>query len=348
MLITGRLNYDNGVTTYLHYLVKGLSNNNDILLIAASLEASSKFTFPNTVIKVIEELDYNKRNFYFFFKAVLKIFLLVLKFSPDIIHTNNHYTANIAGYSIKILSRKPKMIQTVHSDLSFKGTLKKYFADRYIFVNKHIMDNAIQRNSDLGKCSFLIYNGMKFDKKIYTKQYDHERITITVASRLSQSKGVHNVLISLGMLPDEYKKRVRLVIAGSGEDETLLRSIARRTNIHVKFAGVVSDMQGLFCQTNIFIFSSIVDSFGYTWLEAINFNCFLIISDYDGVEYLLEKDDNFLFYNKNSPFDLQKKIQLAIDMGDVIISKAISLKQEVSRMYFADRMINQTMDVYLL
>lgn len=346
LLITGRLDYCNGVTTYLYYLIKKLSENNQIILIAASDEAASKFQFRNVTLKIIKELDFEERSILNYLFAVIKLTFEIVRFSPKIIHSNNHYTANIAKHSSVFIPLSIKLIQTIHSDFHNLGKLKKYNANKYIFVNNHLYNNAVIENLYLKNKSHIIYNGIEFSDKL-CRMKDEHKITITVASRLEESKGIQIVIEALKMFTEEYNKGLRLLIAGTGNFEAELNKSLKNTCINYSFLGVVTDMKSIYKTTDIFIFPSLTDYFGYSWLEAVDSECFLIMSDFDGIQHLLEENENYFIFIRGSHIDLNLKIRNAIELGENRITKAKNLKNELISKYSAEQMATKTMQVYL-
>lgn len=346
LILTGDLNYCNGVTTYLHHLISILEKKNTFLIIASNDEASSKFNYPNVRIKVIKELDYNKRSIFNYLLASIKLALQLLKFSPNIIHSNNHYTANIAKSVSFFYPFKLNLVQTVHSDFENNGKLKKLKADKYIFVNKHFFDIAQKKNSSVENKHYLIFNGINFNNTIQAREAK-KQITILVAGRLEKSKGIHTVVEAISKLANKYKKHILFLIAGTGSYKNKILDSISKLNINYSYLGNVKNMESVYLKSDVFIFPSITDIFGYTWLEAINFECFLIISNFKGGQHLIEQDDNYLCFDKDSSTDLCNKIIFAYELGDQRKAKAKQLKEKLKNKYSSERMANLTYQVYI-
>lgn len=207
-------------------------------------------------------------------------------FRPDLIHCHGA-KANMLGVLVKKLRSIPVMT-TVHSDprLDYMGMpLKQYTfglinaialrnMDFYMAVAGKMESNLIERGFDPWRI-FTIYNGLDFsnasDKPKAPKQND-EDIIVGIAARLTPIKDI-GTLIRAFKLAYEKNPRLRLLIAGTGEDEEELKALAKDLKIdhRVEFVGWISDIKGFFSKVDINVLASLSETFPYSlWKELMS------------------------------------------------------------------------------
>lgn len=232
-------------------------------------------------------------------------------FSPDVIHCHGA-KANMLGVLVKKLRSIPVMT-TVHSDpkLDYLGTPLKQFTfgsinaialrnmDYYMAVAGRMEQNLIQRGFDPWRI-FPIYNGLDFSKAKTSpkpKKGPEEDLVVGIAARLTPIKDIGTVIRAFA-LAYEKNPRLKLMIAGTGEDETELRTLVKdlRINNRVEFVGWISDIQGFFAQVDINVLASLSETFPYSLLEGAYEHCPAIASRVGGIPALIKHGENgFLF-----------------------------------------------------
>jgi L-malate glycosyltransferase len=177
---------------------------------------------------------------------------VVDQFKPDVIHCHGA-KANMLGILVKMLRSIPVMT-TVHSDpkLDYMGMpLKQYTfglinaialrnMDFYMAVANKMEQNLIERGFDPQRI-FTIYNGLDFSKAKSDPKPQKSRdedIVVGIAARLTPIKDIGTVIRAFAMA-FERNTRLKLLIAGTGEDEEELRDLAKELKIshRVDFVG---------------------------------------------------------------------------------------------------------------
>ncbi|MCR4963486.1 MAG: polysaccharide pyruvyl transferase CsaB [Firmicutes bacterium] len=232
------------------------------------------------------------------------------QFKPDVIHCHGA-KANMMAVMVKKLRHIP-IITTVHSDpkLDYMGApLKQYTfgqinawalrrMDYFMAVAGKMEQNLIERGFNPQRI-FTIYNGLDFSQadgapKPVKKDGD---IVVGIAARLTPIKNIPTLLKAFAWA---YAKnpRLRLKIAGIGEDEEALKELAKQLEIshRVDFVGWITDMRGFFSQVDINVLSSFSETFPYSLLEGAFEHCAAIASNVGGMPYLIEHGKTgFLF-----------------------------------------------------
>lgn len=244
--------------------------------------------------------------------AALRIALKAVdSFQPDVIHCHGA-KANMMGVLVKKL-RKIPVITTVHSDpaLDYMGAPLKQWTfgsinawalrrmDYYMAVAGKMESSLINRGADPQRI-FVIYNGLDFSAAddIPSRAAAGEGdIVVGIAARLTPIKNISGLLQAFN-LAYQRNSRLRLKIAGIGEEEAELRGLVRRLHIEsrVDFVGWVTDMREFFSGVDINVLSSLSETFPYSLLEGAYEHCAAIASRVGGIPELIEHGQTgFLF-----------------------------------------------------
>lgn len=266
-------------------------------------------SIPVTVIEHISPLKCRKQ-----------LLSVVDEFSPDVIHCHGA-KANMMGAMVRG-ARKIPVMTTVHSDyrLDYLGSpLKQYtrgtinaislrFLDFYQPVADRMAKTLISRGFDPEKM-VTIYNGMDFlgsvenlDRVKYIKEQWNvdvapDDICCALAARLTAVKDIATAVRAMGHALKQAPN-LRLFIAGDGEDENMLRKLAKSLKIdhRITFCGWVTDMQNYFAAMDINILSSLSETFPYSVLEGVREHCATISSDVGGMPDLISTGESgFIF-----------------------------------------------------
>jgi len=250
------------------------------------------------------------------------------KFKPDIIHCHGA-KANMMGVFIKKLRHIP-VITTVHSDpqldylgsplkqytFGFINAIALYNMDYYMAVADKMKSTLIERGFDPQKI-FVLYNGLDFaNASGQPRQADADSdIVVGIAARLTPIKDIPTLLIAFAQA---YRRnpRLRLKIAGIGEDEAKLKEMAKHLKIaqRVDFVGWISDMQGFFSQVDINVLSSLSETFPYSLLEGAHEHCAAIASSVGGIPSMIEHGHHGLLFKPGDVDTFAEYIyQLSVD-----------------------------------
>lgn len=306
-----------GAKTHIMTLVQALSKQNDVCLVSFRdgpfpTEAAAR----GLNVKVYEYMNpYTCRD---------KVLALVDEFQPEVIHCHGS-KANLVGAMVRA-KRKIPLMTTVHSDyrLDYMGSpFKQYtrgtlnaialrFMDFYQPVADRMARTLISRGFDPERMC-VIYNGMDFtepirdlDRAAYIQ--DTWQVEIApgdilcgIAARLTAVKDIFTCIRGFaGAVKQE--PRLRLFLAGDGEDEPKLRRLAADLGIaeRVTFCGWVSPVDKFFASMDINLLTSVSETFPYSILEGIREGCATICSDVGGMSELIDTGENgFIFEPKD-------------------------------------------------
>ncbi|MDO4581008.1 MAG: polysaccharide pyruvyl transferase CsaB [Bacillota bacterium] len=281
------------------------------------------------------------------------------QFKPEVIHCHGA-KANMMGVLVKKLRGVP-LVTTVHSDpyRDYMGSWFKQFLfgginlwalkrmDYYMAVAERMRVSLIEHGFDPQRI-FVIYNGLDFSQAPSAPEREPEGdIVVGIAARLTPIK---NIPLLLQAFAAAYRRnpRLRLKIAGSGEDEAELKALAQRLGVaeRVDFVGWVTDMRGFFAGVDINVLSSLSETFPYSLLEGAYQHCAAIASDVGGIPMLIEhQKTGFLFASGDADTFAEYIYRLSVD-GELRRELAENLFQRASRDYSLARMCELQLAAY--
>ena len=293
-----------GGKTHILSLAKELSKVNELRLVCFRIGEMSKEAAEMGIdtVTVDQKLGFSKAR-----AAALE---QALSFKPDIIHCHGS-KANVLG----ILTKKKTgitVITTVHSDpnLDYMGAPLRNITygnlnrialrrmDYYVAVAGRMQNLLIERGFDPQRV-FTVYNGMNFDDAAEEKavNVNPETLTVGIAARLNPVKDI-TTLIKAFAIAYGQDSRLRLSIAGTGEEEERLRSLVKELGIEevTTFEGWISDIRGYFRKIDINVLCSLSETFPYSILEGACERVPAIASNVGGIPYLIKHEETGLLF----------------------------------------------------
>jgi len=240
---------------------------------------------------------------------------VVREFQPDVIHCHGG-RANMMGVCVKARTGIP-VLTTVHSDykLDYLGRPLKQYSygvvnslalrkiDYYNCVSSRTREMLIRRGFPSERM-YTILNGIdyrppreKADRRAYFARfgaaYDENDVIIGIAARLTAVKDIPMLLRALQKALRE-DPRLKLLIAGEGEDEARLRALTQELGLteRVVFAGWIRDIREFFSAVDINVISSLSEAFPYSVLEGVQEGCALISTDVGGLRDFIDDGEN--------------------------------------------------------
>ncbi|MBR4075187.1 MAG: glycosyltransferase, partial [Firmicutes bacterium] len=281
-------------------------------------------------------------------------------FHPDVIHCHGA-KANMYGALLKLFRDVP-VVTTVHSDpkLDYMGQPHKQYTygvinelaikcmDFYMAVADRMELTLIERGMD-PQSIFTIYNGIDFstaspDPRPSKPEGD---LVVGIAARLNPVKDI-GTLVRAFAKAYQRNPRLLLSIAGTGEDEAMLRQLAKDLGVEhrVRFEGWISDMQEYFAGVDINVLSSLSETFPYSLLEGAYHHCPAIASRVGGIPTLIRHGETGLLFEKGDVDSFAEYIyQLSVD-EELRRTLAENLFQKAKSEFSLDRMKEVQEDAY--
>ncbi len=229
--------------------------------------------------------------------------------------------ANMTGALLRQSTGLP-VVTTVHSDykldymgrpvsrLTF-GTINAYALrklDYRIGVSDAMVDLLISRGFPPDRF-FTIYNGIDFtppppqgDRLAYLRglgaQVEADSVVVGIAARLNPVKDMSTLIRGFA---EAFRQcpRLRLVIAGDGEERDSLTALAAELGVadQVTFAGWISGgMDRFYSALDINALTSLSETFPYALTEGARFHLATVATAVGGIPYLIDTGVNgYLF-----------------------------------------------------
>ncbi len=270
----------------------------------------------------------------------------------EIIHCHGS-RANMMGAMLKKAVGLP-VVTTVHSDyrLDYMGrplgkliygtinTLALRRIDYHIGVSDAMVDMLISRHFPPQKL-YAIYNGLVFDAKptltdrvAYLRglgaKVEEDSVVVGIAARLNPVKDMGTLIRGFAQAEKEFPK-LRLVIAGDGQDKEMLTALAKELGVEDKvcFAGWISGMDEFYQALDINTLTSLSETFPYALTEGARYALPTIASRVGGVPYLIDHAVNGCLFTAGDHEELgthlltlAKDAQLRRTMGEKLREKA--------------------------
>lgn len=238
----------------------------------------------------------------------------------ELIHCHGS-RANMIGAMLRGATGLP-VVTTVHSDyrldymgrplsrLTF-GTINAYALrklDYRIGVSDAMVDLLISRGFAADRF-YAIYNGIDFtpappqrDRIAYLRglgaQVDEDSVVVGIAARLNPVKDMSTLIRGFAAGYAQCA-RLRLVIAGDGEEKEKLTALAAELGVaeQVTFAGWISGgMDQFYSALDINALTSVSETFPYALTEGARFHLATVATAVGGIPALIDTDVNgYLF-----------------------------------------------------
>ena len=278
---------------------------------------------------------------------------LIRKGGYQLIHCHGS-RANMVGALLRGVTGLP-VTTTVHSDYKIDymgrplarctfGVINTWALRRLdyrIGVSDAMVDLLIRRGFPADRF-YAIYNGIDFtpapdqgDRLPYLRslgaQVDETSVVVGIAARLNPVKDMSTLIRGFAGAYQSCNK-LRLVIAGDGEEREKLGNLARELGVEqqVTFAGWISGgMDRFYSALDINVLTSLSETFSYALTEGARFHLATISTAVGGIPYLIDDGVNgYLLEPKDFQTlgkrlaDLGNDAALRREMGEKLFEKA--------------------------
>lgn len=296
----------------------------------------------------------------------------VTVFSPKRINTalvgnigkylsKNHFDLLVSQGTVsnayaRLVSRKYNIpnIVTVHSDPNgdYENSIVRFVyrivdkalrsaTTRYITVANHLKDKIVKSGVSSNKIS-VIYNGLEYPKSTVRP---HKRLVIGSAGRLHPVKGFDLLIQAFAQLEN---KRLRLKIAGSGDESDNLKALAKNCNVadRIEFVGYKNDIFKFLDDIDVYVQSSHSEGCAFSVAEAMSQGIPVVVSPADGLKEMVRDGQTGFVASSFSPESLAQAMSKAIN--DFAFSKNIgdNAKQYVAKNFDFNLWIQKTVAAY--
>lgn len=253
----------------------------------------------------------------------------------DIVHSHDTVThANI--YTLHVLCFKTKWTQAkgLRKLLRWSSTLVSPRKLAYLWLEKqemrpssnrhfisvshYLSGNLIDNYVEIGPHITIAYPGIhpkdagrtEATPLAIRKSLPNNAFLLLFVANDFSKKGLDTVLSALTLANQSH---IHLVIAGSGDQDALI--IPQDLQKRVHFLGVITDMAGLYQNTDALIHPTLIDTYGMVVLEAMSEKLPVIVSNknYCGVSEHLTSQEALILENPRDAKELSEKILLLLN-----------------------------------
>lgn len=264
----------------------------------------------------------------FEFKSLLKLYKVLKKINPDLIHTHLQSFMYVIPYAI---IHNKKIIHTIHNipekELSnFRKKILGFLLKKNKAIAVGISDTISEMIKDFYKINDCetVYNPVDIEKfKIDNTVIKEKNKIVTLISigRFVEQKNQKLLIDSLIKLNN---KNIKLVFLGDGMLKKTLEKYVKDNNMdkNIIFKGNVSNVNYELNKADIFVLSSVYEGLPMTILEAMACGMPIISTDVGGVKDIVTNNGivvpsnnedemcnaiNLLFNNKKMRDEMGKK-----------------------------------------
>lgn len=249
--------------------------------------------------------------------GVLRLFILLLKEKPDIVHvtTGERFTIAILLYRLLL---KFSLITTLHSvveielfdapiNMRLKGLLFEKLvikcSDAVVFVSPLLL-NSVKKYYKLKQKCFIIPNGVDKEYNFFIKKsfYILDKLNLVFYNGFDKfiKRGLESILGNLKL--SKFKKISIDVVGIKTEMDEEISGIEIINHGFLKKEELIKFWE----DKHFFIKSRLFDSFPIMLLEAMATGVIPIISDNVGVSEYIKNGENGFLYSKDEEFGLVK------------------------------------------
>ena len=278
--------------------------------------------------------------------------------------------ANMVGVLLKKATGLP-IVTTVHSDyrLDYMGrplgrltygtintlALRKF--DYHIGVSDAMADLLISRGFRPDRI-YTIYNGLTFDARrtladrlAYLRglgaQVEEDSGVVGIAARLNPVKDVATLIRGFARAAASCP-RLRLVIAGDGQERQALENLAKELMVADKvcFAGWLSGMDDFYQALDINTLTSVSETFPYALTEGSRYRLATVSSRVGGVPYLIDHGVNGLLFPTGDDAALGEHLLRLAEDGELRRALGERLYQKAAEKFSLEKTVEPQRWIY--
>ncbi|HEY2474487.1 MAG TPA: glycosyltransferase [Candidatus Cybelea sp.] len=288
----------------------------------------------------------------------------IQRFRPDIVHTHTHvgrYWGRIAA----ICSGVGCIVHTEHNPCDFR---KKKPVEKLADLILHRGTSRIVTffNEQGARLSRLerfpmrkvvtIPNGLEPAEPSDDRRAARTRLAIRpdefailLVGRMEYQKNHILALRAFSALYRRTREKALLLFVGAGENEDMLRGLARALNIaeRVRFLGYRTDVPSILPAADLLLMTSWFEGMPLAALEAMTAGIPVVTTPWLGANDMLENGRYGFLTADFEPFNVAAQIERAIARPTIRQSVAQRAKQHVLDAYGLDRMVDAHRRLYL-
>lgn len=347
LIITDELRYVCGVSKHIKSIVNGFDERKDdykFFILCGRVENPELADEYKCEIVVNKNILHSKRGISGFVKAVFFVRHFIRRHHINIVHSHNHYAANISFYTSKICSFKT--VQTNHGILSGTGKLNHFKSQYYFVLSERVKNILIGENIPAANI-FKVKHGLENITKKTDKSLSDD-LSVLAASRYEKDKGLDLYIMAANSIKQNVLNRYNFYVSGEGREISTLLSLNKELGSSVKFLDPVTEYKDMLSKAAIFVFTSRSKEEGIpiVIVEAFFNDCLVVSSDYSGYKDIFPVEYSELIYESDNMKALEEKILYAAKNYSLLMEMYRRLYEKIKSEYSMDNMISNYVNLY--
>jgi len=301
----------------------------------------------------------NRKDRFFLWKLIREIH----RYRPDIVHTHTH-VGKYWGRLAALCAGSRCIVHTEHNPCDFRPRtpverVMDWFLHRktsrvVTFFKEQGLEMSRFERLPMHKV-VVIPNGLALSGPAETRLRARQRLgialeefAILVVGRMEYQKNHILALRAFAALDQSTRAKSVLLFAGSGENEVMLRGLARALEIddRVRFLGYRTDLQTLLPGADLVLMTSWFEGMPLALLEAMTAAVPIVTTPWFGASEMLG-DGRYGFLTADfEPFQVAAQIERAIAHPRMRRSVAERAQQYVRETYDVNRMVEAHSRLY--
>lgn len=352
--VVDRFDYCDGCARHVYFLARAQRRRGyEVAVVVGRGDALELLSAEQIPVSCVPWIGHESRSHRNFLRGMLAMRGVLKSVRPDIVHAHHYYAAH------QVLShpllRPPRVVLTVHANISPEGRLSHYVGDRIIAVSESTKRHILALDSSLRSKLFVVPNGSEFlgfavevrrmKEFLALTELKRRRFVVGFVGRLVEMKGVHILLEAIARLREN--DRVGCVIVGSGDFESVLHQRAQALSLDVIFFPTVRDVQPILEACDLVVIPSLRDEgLPMSLIEAGLLAKPVIGSAIDGIADTIVDGLSGLLVQPANVDDLASAIARVRNSPALARSLGDNLHTEVAKNHVVARMVDQVDAVY--
>jgi glycosyltransferase involved in cell wall biosynthesis len=279
-------------------------------------------------------------------KAAYEYRAMISTFEPDIVHAHM-----IAGTVLAWLLRFRhgyRLVATVHNEFRLDAVLMG-LADRVIAVSDAVADALRRRGIPSAKLRVVKNGPLGSPRNVPVGELEPKpllRPAITTVAGMYYRKGIGELLDAFDAVSSKHPK-AHLYIVGDGPNRSAFerRAVASPARERIHFEGFQKQPQRYMVSSDIFVLASRRDPFPLVIAEAREARCAIVATAVDGIPEAVDGGSAGILVPAQDVPALSAAITTLLD-DPGLLSRWREKSAANLRWLRADRLLNETMDVY--
>jgi N-acetyl-alpha-D-glucosaminyl L-malate synthase BshA len=297
---------------------------------------------------------------FFWFIFWIKIFFLLKKIKPDIVHCQA-IQMGVPGFLFKKFYKKPYIVWCHGFDVYFPWKFKKIIsnpvlnsADAIVALTSNMKDEL---NKTCKKDILVLPNGIDLENfsglskqslRDKFKINPDEKIIIFVGG-LKPVKGIEYLIEAFWVINQKIPAS-KLFLVGEGIDRINLENAVKKNNLtgKVNFTGKIANREipEYMALSDIFVLPSLSEGFGIVNLEAMACGLPIVATNVGGIPEVIKDGENGFIVEPKNPGQIAEKVLLLLE-DEKLREKISNNNREEVKKYSLEIIVNRLMEIYL-